>query len=76
MCWAPPASGVPSKGSKKFTGTESTDALLNNAQRCHRIYGYPSVTVDQMLEWTAEWIALGGATLNKPTHFEARDGKF
>jgi hypothetical protein len=60
----------------EFTGTESTDALLNNAQRCHRIYGYPSVTVDQMLEWTAEWIALGGATLNKPTHFEARDGKF
>jgi nucleoside-diphosphate-sugar epimerase len=60
----------------EFTGTESTDALLNNAQRCHRIYGYPSVTADQMLEWTAEWIALGGATLNKPTHFEARDGKF
>lgn len=59
-----------------FTGAESTDALLNNAQRCHRLFGYPSVTPDEMMEWTAFWIAAGGATLNKPTHFEARDGKF
>jgi len=28
------------------------------------------------MEWTAKWLAQGGATLNKPTHFEARDGKF
>ncbi len=60
----------------EFTGTESTDALLNNAQRCHRLFGYPTVTPDEMMEWTAHWIAQGGATLNKPTHFEARDGKF
>jgi nucleoside-diphosphate-sugar epimerase len=60
----------------EFTGAESTDALLNNAQRCHRLFGYPSVTPDQMMEWTAHWLAAGGATLNKPTHFEARDGKF
>jgi len=60
----------------EFTGVESTDALLNNAQRCHRLFGYPTVTPDEMLEWTARWIAMGGATLNKPTHFEARDGKF
>jgi len=59
-----------------FTGEESTDALLNNAQRCHRLFGYPSVTPDEMMEWTARWIAHGGSTLNKPTHFEARDGKF
>lgn len=60
----------------EFTGAESTDALLNNAQKCHRLFGYPSVTPDEMMEWTAEWIRTGGATLNKPTHFEARDGKF
>jgi nucleoside-diphosphate-sugar epimerase len=59
-----------------FTGTESTDALLNNAQKCHRLFGYPTVTPDEMMEWTARWIATGGSTLNKPTHFEARDGKF
>lgn len=57
-------------------GIESENALLNNATRCHRIFGYPSVSVEQMIEWTAEWIRIGGTTLNKPTHFEARDGKF
>lgn len=60
----------------EFIGTESTDALLNNAQRCHRLFGYPTVTPDEMMEWTAHWIGMGGSTLNKPTHFEARDGRF
>jgi nucleoside-diphosphate-sugar epimerase len=57
-------------------GTESDTALLNNAARCHRLFGYPSVTVEQMIEMVSDWIGLGGATLNKPTHFETRDGKF
>jgi nucleoside-diphosphate-sugar epimerase len=59
-----------------FEGQEAQTALLNNASRCHRIFGYPEVSLDQVIEWTAEWIGAGGATLNKPTHFEARDGKF
>jgi nucleoside-diphosphate-sugar epimerase len=59
-----------------FEGTESDMALLNNAARCHRLFGYPKVTIEQMIEWVADWIGLGGATLNKPTHFETRDGKF
>jgi nucleoside-diphosphate-sugar epimerase len=57
-------------------GTESETALLSNAARCHRLFGYPSVTVEQMIEWVAEWIGMGGATLAKPTHFETRDGRF
>jgi nucleoside-diphosphate-sugar epimerase len=57
-------------------GTESDTALLSNAARCHKLFGYPAVTVEQMIEWTADWIGMGGATLNKPTHFEVRDGKF
>jgi nucleoside-diphosphate-sugar epimerase len=59
-----------------LTGTEAETALLNNAARCHRLFGYPSVTVEQMIEWVAEWIGMGGATLAKPTHFETRDGRF
>jgi nucleoside-diphosphate-sugar epimerase len=57
-------------------GQEAATALLNNAGRCHRMFGAPSVTVEQMIEWTAHWIMAEGATLNKPTHFESRDGKF
>jgi nucleoside-diphosphate-sugar epimerase len=59
-----------------FEGSESQTALLSNAARCHRLFGYPDVTIEQMIEWVADWIGLGGATLNKPTHFETRDGKF
>jgi nucleoside-diphosphate-sugar epimerase len=59
-----------------FAGEESDTALLNNAARCHRLFGYPTVTIEQMIEWVADWIGLGGATLNKPTHFETRDGRF
>lgn len=59
-----------------FTGQESDTALLNNASRCHRLFGYPSVTVEQLIEWTASWIGMGGATHGKPTKFTVRDGKF
>ncbi len=58
------------------TGIESETALLSNAARCHRLFGYPTVTVEQMIEWVADWIGMGGATLSKPTHFETRDGRF
>lgn len=57
-------------------GSESETALLSNAALCQRLFGYPSVSVEQMIEWTADWIGMGGSTLNKPTHFEARDGRF
>ena len=59
-----------------IVGQETTTALLNNGQLAHRLYGYPRVPVAQILRWTADWISTGGAALNKPTHFEARDGKF
>jgi nucleoside-diphosphate-sugar epimerase len=57
-------------------GAEAETALLNNASRCQRLFGYPTVSVDQMIEWTAHWIASGAPVWNKPTHFETRDGKF
>ncbi|MEZ5354735.1 MAG: NAD(P)-dependent oxidoreductase [Bryobacteraceae bacterium] len=59
-----------------FDGEERPTALLNNAAKCFSLFGYPSVNVDRIIEWTAQWIGRGGATLAKPTHFEARDGKF
>jgi nucleoside-diphosphate-sugar epimerase len=60
----------------KFTGVESADALISNCQKCHRFFGYPTVTSGLMMEWIAEWVMSGGASLGKPTHFETRDGKF
>jgi nucleoside-diphosphate-sugar epimerase len=59
-----------------FVNEERPTALLNNAAKCYSLFGYPTLAVDRIIDWTAQWIGRGGATLNKPTHFEARDGKF
>ena len=59
-----------------FQGKESETALLSNAARCFRMFGYPTVSVAELIEWTAEWIGAGGRTLHKPTRFETREGKF
>jgi hypothetical protein len=29
-----------------------------------------------MIDWAADWVEQGGASLNKPTHFSTRDGKY
>jgi len=60
----------------RFVNQEAADTLLNNASQCHRIFGYPKVSLREMLEMTAHWVARGGETLNKPTHFQVRSGKF
>jgi len=59
-----------------FTGSEMPDALLSNGQLGFDLFGYPRVTVNQMIPWIADWIVRGGKNIDKPTHFESRDGKF
>lgn len=60
----------------KVVGQEAPTAWLSNSAKAQKLFGPPSVAVDQLIAWTAEWVRHGGATLNKPTHFEVRDGKF
>jgi nucleoside-diphosphate-sugar epimerase len=59
-----------------FGSEEMPTALLSNAAKAHQMFGYPTVTVSEMIDWTASWISSGGPCLNKPTHFDVRDGKF
>ncbi len=59
-----------------FTGTESETALVSNATRACELFGQPIVSTQELIEWVGDWIVLGGETLNKPTHFESRDGRF
>jgi hypothetical protein len=59
-----------------FVGEEAQFALLNNAAQAHRLFGYPSIAPAQMMDWVANWISLGGRTLQKPTHFHVQDGRF
>jgi nucleoside-diphosphate-sugar epimerase len=60
----------------KFAGKEATTGWLNNADRMVREFGPPSVPLGRMIEWTADWLARDMKTLNKPTHYEVRDGQY
>jgi Nucleoside-diphosphate-sugar epimerases len=60
----------------RIVGEEAPTALLSDAQRCFHLFGEPEVNLETMIQWTADWIARGGRSLGKPTHFEARDGRF
>jgi len=59
-----------------FEGREQPDALLSNGSRARALFGEPRVPADKLIEWTADWVKGCGPTLDKPTHFESRDGKF
>jgi hypothetical protein len=60
----------------KFTGTESSTALLNNPARACELLGPPPTPLEKVLHWTAHWVMRGGASFNKPTRFEVRDGRY
>ena len=59
-----------------LVGEEQETALLSNASEAHRLFGYPQVPLGRMIGWIAAWVAAGGDTHGKPTHFGERSGKF
>ncbi len=60
----------------QLEGRERATALLSDATRCHELFGLASVSTDNMIEWVAEWVRIGGRSLGRPTHFEEREGLF
>ncbi len=60
----------------RFVGVEAPTAWVWNADQSYDWFGPPTVSLDDMLHATADWVMRGGETLNKPTHFEVRDGQF
>jgi len=58
------------------TGTEAPTAWLVDTHAARQLLGKLRVPLSRMLDWQADWIARGGASLGKPTHFETRDGKY
>jgi nucleoside-diphosphate-sugar epimerase len=59
-----------------ITGTESSTAWIWDASRSYDWFGPPRVSLEEMIEATAQWVRQGGATIGKPTHFEITDGRF
>jgi len=60
----------------RFDGEEADTALLSNATKAHHLFGYPTVALETVIQWVAHWVKEGLPTLNKPTHYEVRDGRF
>ncbi|OZQ61908.1 epimerase [Paenibacillus sp. VTT E-133280] len=59
-----------------FTGEEASTALLSNAAKAAATFGYPKVSLAEMIDWIGDWVGQGGETWNKPTHFQEREGKY
>jgi nucleoside-diphosphate-sugar epimerase len=59
-----------------FTGTEGAAGWLSNASRMVKELGPPRVPIERMIDWTADWVGRGAPTLDKPTHYEVRDGAY
>jgi nucleoside-diphosphate-sugar epimerase len=59
-----------------FTGREAETAWLEDTRAAQELFGAPRVPLETMIDWVADWVQRGGASLNKPTHFSTRDGKY
>jgi nucleoside-diphosphate-sugar epimerase len=60
----------------RIAGKEAPTAWLVDARAAEALLGAPRVALSSMIDWQADWIARGLPGLGKPTHFEARDGKY
>lgn len=60
----------------QFEGKEANTALLSNSNLAFSLYGQPKTPINRIIEWIADWMKTGGRLLDKPTHFEVRDGKY
>ncbi|MEG2673232.1 MAG: NAD-dependent epimerase/dehydratase family protein [Ruthenibacterium sp.] len=59
-----------------FCGEEGQDAYISNAGKTTKLFGYPAVSAETLIEWQGDWILSGGRGLGKPTHFEERKGSY
>lgn len=59
-----------------FVDEPGDTAYLNNAGRCMERFGYPTVSLNTLIRWQAEWLMSGGRSLGKPTHYEEQGGKY
>ncbi len=57
-------------------GVEAPDGWVNNTLAAQRLFGYPTVPLGKMIEWTADWVGRRMPIHEKPTRFEVRDGRF
>ncbi len=60
----------------RLRGSEGPTGWINNSARMVAEFGAPRVPLSAMIAWTADWLARAMPTLDKPTHYEVRDGRY
>jgi len=59
-----------------ITGREEPTAWLTNTSLATKLFGLPIVDTEQLIKWTADWVARAMPSLGKPTKYEVRDGRY
>lgn len=59
-----------------FSGEPAKSAWLANTDKAAGLFGDPTVPLEKMIDWCADWVAKDGVSLGKPTRFEVRDGVY
>jgi nucleoside-diphosphate-sugar epimerase len=59
-----------------ITGREEPTAWLTNTSQATKLFGLPIVDTEQLIKWTADWVARAMPSLGKPTKYEVRDGRY
>jgi nucleoside-diphosphate-sugar epimerase len=60
----------------KLAGAEAPSAWIVDTAASQKLFGRPRVPLARMIDWVADWVARGGPSLGKDTHFGTRDGKY
>jgi nucleoside-diphosphate-sugar epimerase len=59
-----------------IVGTEQPTAWLTDTSLATKLFGLPVVNTEQLIKWTADWVARSMPSLGKPTKYEVRDGRY
>ncbi|MNC91911.1 hypothetical protein D3C83_82520 [compost metagenome] len=59
-----------------LAGAEAPSAWIVDTTASQKLLGRPRVPLAKMIDWVADWVARGGPSLGKDTHFGTRDGKY
>jgi nucleoside-diphosphate-sugar epimerase len=59
-----------------IVGAEQPTAWLTDTSQAVKLFGLPIVGTEQLIRWTADWLARSMPSLGKPTKYEVRDGRY